>query len=164
MNDIDYEPTAADIMTRELVTVEHNLSVLQAAERLVDAGVSNAPVVEHDFTRQILRGLISEKDLMNCYATGAIYQRPGLKVSAIMRKHPACIEPQTPLFTLASVFLQSNHRHLPVVESQVLLGIVSRRDVLRAMVGHFRLWALGDRAQRRIPDIAGLLEAESIVE
>lgn len=156
--------TAATLMTNTVITVDHQMSVLQAADRLLEHGVSNAPVVEQDFTRQILHGFISEKDLIACYASGAFYTQPDLRVSAIMRQHPVCVRPQTPLFTLAKLFMQNDYRHLPVAESSMLLGMVSRRDVLRALVGHYREWSLSDPQTRRVPDVASVLSARFLVE
>lgn len=164
MIQVDHEPTAGQLMTTKVVTIELQLNVLQAAERLLEHGVSNAPVVEQDFTRRILHGFVSEKDLIACYASGAFYRQPDLRVSAIMRKHPVTVQPGTGLFELASIFMQSDYRHLPVAESKVLLGMVSRREVLRELVQHYREWSLLDPSKRRIPDIAGIFAAAHLVE
>jgi CBS domain-containing protein len=158
------EPTAAELMTAQVVTVKHDMSVLQAAEYLLEHGVSNAPVVEQDFNRRILRGFVSEKDLIACYASGTFYNQPDLRVSSIMRIHPVCVRPKADLFTLAKIFMQSDYRHLPVAEAQVLLGMVSRRDVLRALVAHYREWALSDPKTRGTPDITGIFTARHLVE
>lgn len=149
-------PTARSIMTDAVVTVAANTTVVKAAETLSSRGVSNAPVVEPDFTRQILLGFVSEKDILQCYASGHLYRHPDLLVSAIMRPHPVSVKPETDLFTLAAIFMQHGFRHLPVTEAQILRGVVSRRDVLNALMDDFRDWNFRDPAQRTLPDLAGI--------
>jgi hypothetical protein len=85
-----------------------------------------------------------------------------------MRRLPLCGRPQTELFTLAKLFVQSDCRHLPVVEAQCLLDGQPPCDVLRALVGHSREWALRDPDAhpdtRGIPDVAGVFAARHLVE
>lgn len=150
------EIQARDIMTIDTFTVEERTPVLEAAERMLANLVSNAPVVRKDFTREILIGFISEKDLMQCYASGRLYTEPGLKVADVMRSHPVCVRPETDLFTLAAIFMQHSFRHVPVVVSQVLQGVVSRRDVLKALLRHYQDWQKLDPAKRKPPDLAGI--------
>ncbi len=148
------EPTLArEIMTREVVTVAANLPVADAAEVLRQNGVSNAPVVERDMVRQVLVGFISEKDVLQCYSNGGLYEQPDLRVSEIMRPNPISVRPETDLFTLAAIFMQHGFRHLPVTVSQVLQGVVSRRDVLGALMEDFHHWKKQDPAKRQVPDL-----------
>jgi len=160
---MDHPIKAIEVMTREVVTVDAALSVAAAAERLCERGASNAPVVEHDFTREILVGFVSEKDLMQCYASGRMHAEPRLRVGEVMRPHPVCVRPETDLYTLAAVFMQHGYRHLPVTVAQVLQGIVSRRDVLRALMADYRDWERQDPATRRAPDLAGIFTPRFVV-
>ena len=43
------------------------------------------------------------------------------------------VKPNSDLFSVADVFLQHNFRRMPVVEGKILVGQISRRDVLRAI-------------------------------
>ncbi len=147
---------ASDVMTREVVTVEEGMSVAAAAELLTERGVSNAPVVQKDFTRGILVGFISDKDLMQCFASGRMHAQPDLTIAEVMRAHPVCVRPETDLYTLAAIFMQHGYRHVPVAVAQVLQGIVSRRDVLRALMADFREWERQDPATRRPPDLGAI--------
>jgi len=150
------QPTAADIMTRDVVTVSIDLSVVQAAELLITRGVSNAPVVERDLARQVLVGFISEKDVMQCYASGRLYTEPFLKVGDITRAHPVSVRPDADLFTLAAIFMQHNYRHLPVTVGQVLQGLVSRRDVLNALMTELKDWQFQPPQKRKVPNLAAI--------
>lgn len=147
--------TAREIMTTNVVTLTADMTVAAAAESLLREGVSSAPVIHEDFTRKLLVGFVSEKDFIQCYASGCFYTQPKLKVSDVMRPHPVGVRPETDLFTLAAIFMQNGYRHVPVVASGMLEGIVSRRDVLAALLTDYREWCGQDPTQRKVPDISG---------
>lgn len=88
-------------MTNDCFTVDGKDRVVVAAECMIERGVSNAPVVYTDFSRKLLVGFVSEKDLMQCYASGRLYSQPELQVGDIMRTHPVAVRPETDLFTTA---------------------------------------------------------------
>jgi CBS domain-containing protein len=146
--------TAAAIMTADVVTVSRSTKVVDAADLMIRNRVSNAPVVEVDFTRNLLAGFVSEKDLMQCYASGQVYVDPALQVDTVMRPYPISVKPETDLFTLAAIFMQHGFRHIPVTVGQVLQGMVSRRDVLAALSTDHREWQKQDPAKRELPDLA----------
>ena len=147
---------ARDIMTTDPFTVDAKARVIDAAELMVARGVSNAPVVYTDFSRKLLAGFVSEKDLMQCYASGRLYSQPDLQVGDVMRTHPVAVRPEADLFTLAAIFMQHGYRHLPVVAANMLQGVVSRRDVLAALLDHYRSWREQDPATRKAPDLSGI--------
>ncbi len=155
--------TAADIMTTDVVTVPPSMNVLVAAELMIRHRVSNVPVVEADLARMVLLGFVSEKDLMQCYANGQFYAEPELRVDAVMRPNPVCVKPQADLFTLAAIFMQHGFRHLPVAIGQALQGMVSRRDVLAALLGDYREWQKLDPAGRTLPDLSGVFTSRYLL-
>jgi CBS domain-containing protein len=73
-----------------------------------------------------------------------------------MRTHPVAVRPEADLFTLAAIFMQHGFRHLPVVAANMLQGMVSRRDVLAALLDHYRDWRGQDPAMRKAPDLGGI--------
>jgi CBS domain-containing protein len=147
---------ARDIMTPDPFTLDAKARVIDAAELMIARGVSNAPVVSTDFSHRLLSGFVSEKDLMQCYASGRLYSQPDLQVGEVMRTHPIAVRPEADLFTLAAIFMQHGFRHLPVVSANVLQGVVSRRDVLAALLDHYRAWRAQDPATRKAPDLSGI--------
>jgi CBS domain-containing protein len=155
--------TAERIMTEAPFTLSEKTGVKQGAELLLAKGLSNAPVIRQDFTRELLVGFVSEKDFMQCFASGAIYTKPSLRVADVMRPHPICVKPEADLFTLAAIFMQQGFRHLPVVRAGVLQGMVSRRDVLRALVEHHRRWEKRKTGKRKPPDLAALMTQRYLV-
>lgn len=156
-------PTARDIMTSDTLTVRRHDPVLETAQRMLAQGVSTAPVVEPMSEAEFLVGFVSEKDVMQCLASGRFHARPDIAIQEIMRPHPVCVRPAADILALAAIFMQHGFRHLPVVEGRVLLGMVSRRDVIRGMLDHYDSWKLGPSAGREIPDLGGIFTPQYLV-
>jgi len=128
-------PSAADYMTRHVHVVMPDMQLGDVVQFLLQHEISNAPVVEKQDQKQVLIGFISERDCLEFLSNEAFYGCPSPPQTArsIMRMHPLCVSPETELFTLASIFSSHGYRHLPVVEHGELIGIISRRDVLKAI-------------------------------
>ena len=133
-------PTASDFMTRRVQTVTPEMSLEDVIQVLLKHRISNAPVVEKKTGEDVLVGFISERDCLALLADESYFGSPSPPQTArtAMRMHPVCVLPDTELFTLASIFVNHGFRHLPVVADGTLQGIVSRRDILRAMDEYYR--------------------------
>lgn len=132
--------TAKDFMHGHVQTVKLETKFADIVQHLLKHEVSNVPVVEDVDGHLVLVGFISEADCMEHLANELFYGSPAPPLTAelIMKRHPVCVGPDTNIFTLASVFISHRLRHLPVVENQHLLGIVSRRDVLTELDRYYR--------------------------
>lgn len=148
-------PTAQDIMQTHVHTVEPEMHLSDVVASLLKHKVSNAPVVQHEGKKQRLLGFISEGDCLEFLAAELFYGNPAPPQSAqtIMKMHPMCVEQDKDLFTLTSIFTSHRYRHLPVVEQDYLLGIVSRRDVLRSLDRYYRDWSSAKDSQRSPVDV-----------
>lgn len=123
--------TAADIMTKRLVTVTPEMNVMEAVELLLRNKISGAPVIDG---KGALIGIVSELDCVNHMAHRAVEGLPPREVADLMTKSVETITPDTTLLTLAHIFTTRRYRRLPVVDaSGRLLGQVSRRDLLRSL-------------------------------
>ena len=79
-----------------------------------------------------LLGLITERDLVRAIANGADLDR--VTVSSFMSRDPDIFSPEFDVWEAAEWLAESGYRHLPVVEDGALLGIISVRDLLLALV------------------------------
>lgn len=124
--------TAADIMTKRLVTVTPSMNVMEAVELLLRNKISGAPVVDD---KGALVGIVSELDCVNHMAHRAVEQLPPREIEDLMTREVRTVTPHTTLLTLADIFTTKRYRRLPVVDESTgrLLGQVSRRDLLRAL-------------------------------
>lgn len=126
-------PTAEDLMARRLVTLTPDTSVLRAMRTLVENSVSGAPVLDADGN---LCGIVSELDCMRVLTSGQFSQDSydeDACVGDVMTEEVLTVAPSVDLFAIAQRFLSQNIRRLPVVDHGRLVGMVSRRDVLRGV-------------------------------
>jgi len=123
---------AREIMTRRLITLNPAMDVFEAIDVLLKNRISGAPVV--DDNGQYV-GVFSERDSLNMLVTAAYEQLPTTQVEGFINRENPTIEEHTDVLTIAQIFLNSHARRLPVLKDGVLVGNVSRRDVLRAIHG-----------------------------
>jgi CBS domain-containing protein len=120
---------AEDIMVTRLVTLRPETDVFKAIEILVKNKISGAPVVD-DNNR--LLGMFSERCCMQYLIDAAYEGLPANEVRAFMDTEPTTAQRKTQLMSIANFFLVSPSRRMPVVHNEMLVGQVSRRDVIRA--------------------------------
>jgi CBS-domain-containing membrane protein len=158
-------PTAQDIMTRHVRTIEAEMHLEDIVAFLLKHELSNAPVTKKDGNRQQLLGFVSEGDCLEFLANELFYGNPSPTQTAetIMKRHPTCVSPDTDVFTLTSIFTSHRFHHLPVVQEQYLLGIVSRRDVLRALHDYYRDWDRTREHERFPVDLHKIMNHRFIV-
>jgi CBS domain-containing protein len=99
-----------------------------AAEAMHERGHGSLGVVEG---AQLL-GLITERDLVRAAATGVDIDLA--MVSSFMSREPDLFSPEFDIREAAEWLAESGYRHLPVVDNGELLGIVSVRDLLIALL------------------------------
>ena len=118
--------TVADLMTKDVLTVEPSDTIGEAAEKMQDANVGAVVVVE-DMVRIV--GIVTERDLMRAVAQRARAAEAGVRLW--MTENPLTIEPETTVEDAAKIMFDNNFRHLPVVKDGRPLGIVSLRVLAR---------------------------------
>lgn len=152
-------------MHKRVQTVKPTAKLADIVKHLLKHEVSNVPVVDDIGGRLVLVGFISEADCMEQLANELFYGNPAPPLTAelIMKRHPVCVGPDTNMFTLASVFINHRLRHLPVVENQHLLGIVSRRDVLKELDRYYREASKLRDDERNPPDIKQIINHRFIM-
>ncbi len=156
---------ARDIMTTDIVTVGPDTPVAELAALLAGRGISGAPVVDSEGA---LLGLVTEGDLMRRLA--AERDRPpgwlagllgdgtelarrfarthGQLAGDVMTRDLATVGPDVPVADIARLFETRDIRRVPVVEAGRLIGVVSRADLLRAILAPLPAQARGDAAIR----------------
>ena len=116
--------TVADVMSSPVVTALPDETVAVAAARMEERTVGAVVVV--DRTRPI--GILTERDIVRLAAAGPA--AAGLKVAELMTADPDCIAPGVSVQDAFASLTERTYRHLPVVEGDELVGIVSLRDLM----------------------------------
>ncbi|WP_233625295.1 CBS domain-containing protein [Actinoplanes sp. ATCC 53533] len=129
-------------MSSPVHLVWQNASVESAAELMTAKSVTALPVVD---ASGALVGMVSEGDLLwhrvpadptahvRRHPDTDPQHRPGM-VLEVMAQSPLTTTPDTDVAEVADMMIQHDVRSLPVVEGREVVGIISRRDILRAMV------------------------------
>jgi CBS domain-containing protein len=118
----------SDLRPHELFTAQAEETLEVAADRMSWHQVSALPVLEG----QRLVGIVTERDLTAALAEGA--DAEVTPVSDYMTPAPEVLRPDNELADAAHLMLELGIRHLPVVRSGQLVGVLSMRDVLDADV------------------------------
>jgi len=129
-----------EIMSTPVVTLRSDSPVSSAAELLVEAGFGAAPVVDE---HGALVGIADEADLVRGRVVPDGWQvetPPEVSVSQVMTCDVVAGGPDDDVADTVATMLDRHIRSVPVVSGGRPIGIVSRRDVLRA-VAHRRLIA-----------------------
>ncbi|SFK99832.1 CBS domain-containing protein [Geodermatophilus ruber] len=133
---------ARDVMTREVVTVGPETSAKYAAEVMAEHGFAALPVVD-DGDRLV--GIVAEADVLrdrmppdprlHLRRDGGIpTSAPSLLVHGVMTREVRSVQDTADIADVARLFVDDRLRSVPVVDGDRLVGIVSRRDLLRTLV------------------------------
>lgn len=125
---------AREIMATKLVTLSPDMDVFEGVRLLFKHRISGAPVVDAEHR---LLGVFTEKCCMKVLIDGAYDQLPSTNVRAFMITDFLTVDEDTDLLSLAQLIWSTGERRFPVLRDGVLVGQVSRSDVLRAAHGMF---------------------------
>ncbi len=144
---------AKDIMTSNVVTLKKEMGVEEAAEILLEKGVGGAPVV--DDAGNVI-GMVTESDLIMedvklhfptfiHLLSGIIYlesikafeeklkKAVAVKVEDVMSKKVISVTEDTSIEDIATLMIEKGISRLPVMREGKLVGLVSKRDIVRTI-------------------------------
>jgi CBS domain-containing protein len=124
---------ARDVMTRSVITLRPDTSVRAAADLLCSHGFTAAPVVDASGT---LVGIATEADLVRgrIMPDGWTVERDSdPTVGQAMTPAPTAMRPEDDLADVVTLMLDARLRSVPIVKDDKVVGIVTRRDVLRVV-------------------------------
>lgn len=120
-------------MATQLITFTPDMDIRDAMKTILKNKISGAPVLSHDGD---LVGMLSEKDCIQLIVDGMYNEWPQGKgtVGDFMTHDLTTISASKTIIDAALVFTTTPIRRLPVVENGKLVGQISRRDILTAIV------------------------------
>ncbi|MET1256343.1 CBS domain-containing protein [Aliikangiella maris] len=121
--------TVKDYMTSAMITMKPHVDIVEAAQTLLEYRLSGAPVVDNH-NRVI--GFLSEKDCLHTVLSAVYNQDYGDLVSDRMSTQLKTVHPSDNITDVAEKFLKDGVRMYPVIEKDVLVGMISRQSVLNA--------------------------------
>jgi len=141
---------ARDIMTRDVFTIRADADLLAAISIMLDRGISGLPVVD---AANNLVGMVTEGDLLRRAETGTAKARPrwldfllgpgrlaaeyvaanSRRIADLMTAEVVTVEPDMPLEQVVALLETKRIKRVPVVDGPTVVGVVSRKDLLRAL-------------------------------
>ena len=115
----------------KMITFKPDQPIQDVISTIVEKKISGAPVLDD---QHHLVGMISEKDCLRLIVDQAYNNMPveTRKVSDYMTVNVQSLSPKTNIVEAAIEFLNSPIRRFTIVENELLIGQVSRRDILKA--------------------------------
>ncbi len=123
--------TVADYMSKRLVTLTKDTNVIDAIKKLLDHKITSAPVID---SRGRLLGMFSEKDGLKVFLESVYDQGMSGKVGEYMATDTIRVDANSSIVDLAEKFVKSPIRSFPVFQGGEFVGVISRVDVLKALV------------------------------
>ena len=116
---------AKDLMTSQVVAISPDASIDQAVSMLLDHRVSGLPVVDESGN---LLGVISEIDIIDLVYKSDIETS---RVRDHMTRNVCTLNADASIDEAARMFCEQRLRRIPVVDERKLVGVLSRRDLIR---------------------------------
>ncbi|HTQ83745.1 MAG TPA: CBS domain-containing protein, partial [Pseudolabrys sp.] len=142
---------AEDVMTRNVISIDPDATVLQAARLMLQHRISGLPVIDKGGQ---LVGVISEGDFLRRRETKTEHRRSrwleflmgpgrvaaeyshshGSKVSEVMTTDVKTVDDVTPLEDIVELMERRRIKRVPVMCGREVVGIVTRSNLMHAMV------------------------------
>ena len=146
---------ASDVMTRDVITIDPDQTVLQAARLMLQHRISGLPVIDHNGR---LVGVLSEGDFLRRRETKTERRRSrwleflmgpgkiaseyththGSKVGEVMTTDVQAVDENASLEDIVELMERHRIKRVPVMCGQELVGIITRSNLMHAMVSMAR--------------------------
>jgi CBS domain-containing protein len=122
-----------DYMDHNPHSISVSTNVKDVVDRLLKDKIIGAPVVDGN---KNLVGYVSEQDCIKEMLQDAFYcEEPG-PVTSVMKTEVATVSPDMSIVEIAEAMLKKHHKNFPVVSNGKLVGLISRSNVLQALLEH----------------------------
>jgi CBS domain-containing protein len=145
---------AKDIMTREIISVHPETTVIEAAQLMLAHHINGLPVVDAEGHPE---GIICQSDLITQQKkipipsffmllgsaiplqtqhniSKEVQKMAAIKVMEAMTAELITVDSESPLEEVATLMVNSNIHTLPVVDHDKLVGIIGKEDILRTLM------------------------------
>ena len=140
------EETAQDYMSTKVFTTTQGTPLESACKIMVRNGLRRIPIVggEADISKAAkkLLGIVTSTDIIRFFNTKDLFDNLDsndaskvleTKISEIMVKDAIIVAPTERIGDLCEIFAEKNIGGVPVVKDDVIMGIITERDILRAV-------------------------------
>ena len=114
----------------QLIKFRPDTDIFFAIDTLINKAISGAPVVND---KGDLVGILSEKDCLKVLIDMSMHELPTAMVEQYMSTKATTLTATSSIMDAVEVFQKNVYRRFPVVEGTKLVGLITRRDILRAV-------------------------------
>lgn len=125
---------AKDIMVSKPLAFHPDRRLLDAVRALIDQRIPGAPVVDGQGN---LVGVLTERAFLEAVVVAGYHAEGGGSVGDHMQTDVQTVNVDASLFDVAMLFIETAFRWFPVVDENRLVGVIARREVLRAIIDAF---------------------------
>ncbi|HQO58902.1 MAG TPA: CBS domain-containing protein [Candidatus Omnitrophota bacterium] len=116
-------------MVQNVVVVHQDTPLLEVMRILVEKQISGLPVVDKE---EKLIGVITEKDLLRLLVSDVITSHE--VVGDYMSLDVQFFSPDESVINICEFFIKTNLRRVPIVENGRVIGLISRRDIIKLIL------------------------------
>ena len=136
MTFVDKNNLISKLLTRDIISINENDTIYDAIKLLSKNKIGALPVINN---QKKLCGIVSERDVIN-----AIYENKKIKfslshINSIMTSKVITCNKDTESNVLMKIMTTNKIRHIPILEKNLLIGIVSIGDVVKRLLEKFNI-------------------------
>jgi CBS domain-containing protein len=120
---------AKDVMTTNVFSVSQDTALIDAIILLIEKNIAGVPIVDKGNN---LKGIITEKDMMDLLNKGKVTS--SMRVSDFSSIKVNVVNPNDDLTKVSKIFMENSYRMVPVCEGAKLVGVISRRDIIKTVL------------------------------
>ena len=117
-----------DIMQKNVITIDHEKTALEAAEMLKEKEISFLVIIKDNKPS----GIVSERDIVRKIAAKDL-TASSIKLEEIMSKKYKWVEPNTEIEFAVQKMINNNIRRLLVLENENLVGVITQTDLAEVL-------------------------------
>lgn len=120
-----------DYMQRNTHAISVNSNTAEVVDRLLKSGMTGVPVIDDN---EYVVGFVSEQDCIKEMLNGAFFCDEPPSVTTVMTTEVLTVTPSTSIVEMAQTMLHQKPKNYPVVSDGKLVGIITRRHILQALI------------------------------
>ena len=136
MTFVDEDNLISKLLTREIISINENDTIYDAIKLLSKNKIGALPVINN---QKKLCGIVSERDIINAISKNKEIKFSLSHINSIMTSKVITCNKDTESNVLMKIMTTNKIRHIPILEKNLLIGIVSIGDVVKRLLEKFNI-------------------------
>ena len=124
------------LLKRNIISINENKTVFDAIKIISQNKIGALPVINNHMK---LSGIISERDIIHKLSENSEMDFSNIEIKSIMTNKVITCNKNTQSDVLMTIMTNNKIRHIPIVEKNLLIGIVSIGDVVKRLLEKINL-------------------------